>query len=357
MRKTEIKVLKAFEGDCIIIRTDDLDGNCFNILLDGGTPGTFKTSLRKELEYFEDEKLSIDLLILTHIDNDHIGGILKFIDSSYFDKIEVKKYFFNGGNLLRIKEGTQVGSNQGIKFEKYLLTKEKDRKKWGDKVVFTAEEIKLANGIICKILSPDEKGLELLLANWKYLSDEEIQSYQVAGSVVTKAKDFDISFDELVKRDFNPDKSLEEDYFNNSSIAFILECTDFKGLFLGDTCPETIITSLKGFGYSTENPLQLDLVKVSHHGSKNNTSNELLELIQCKKFVITTNGNGKGSTKHPDRETIARIVAQPNISNPKDIQVNFNYTKEEIENKIGKFITDNEDKTYNFVFNTEIITN
>ena len=67
MRKTEIKVLKAFEGDCIIIRTDDLDGNCFNILLDGGTPGTFKTSLRKELEYFEDEKLSIDLLILTEI--------------------------------------------------------------------------------------------------------------------------------------------------------------------------------------------------------------------------------------------------------------------------------------------------
>lgn len=353
MEKTVVKVLKAFEGDCIIIHTYDADGNRFNILLDGGTPGTFKTSLRKELEYFEEEKLSIDLLILTHIDNDHIGGILKFIDSSYFDNIEVKKYFLNGGNLIKINEGTQVSISQGLEFEKYLLTKEKDRKKWGDEVVFTAKEIKLANGIICKILSPDNKGLELLLANWKYLSDEEIQSYQVAGSVVTKAKDFDIPFDELAKRDFKPDKSLEEDYFNNSSIAFILECPDFKGLFLGDTCPETIITSLKAFEYTKENPLKVDIVKVSHHGSKNNTSNELLELIQCKKFVISTHG-GKGSTKHPDRETIARIVAQPNITNPKEIELNFNYPKEEIENKIGKFITENEDNTYNFVFNREI---
>ena len=55
MEKLLLKVLKAFEGDCIIIHTYDADGNRFNILLDGGTPGTFKTSFRKELEYFEGE--------------------------------------------------------------------------------------------------------------------------------------------------------------------------------------------------------------------------------------------------------------------------------------------------------------
>ena len=63
---------------------------------------------------------------------------------------------------------------------------------------------------------------------------------------------------------------------------------------------------------------------------------------------------GKGSTKHPDRETIARIVAQPNITNPKEIRVEFNYPKKRLKNKIGKFITENEDNTYNFVFNREI---
>ena len=62
-------------------------------------------------------------------------------------------------------------------------------------------------------------------------------------------------------------------------------------------------------GYSKQNKLKVDIVKVSHHGSKDNTSNELLELIECNKFLISTDGKQHG---HPDKEALARIICSQN---------------------------------------------
>ncbi len=72
--KTEFIVLPAFHGDCILIKTYDLNEDEFIILLDGGTSNTFKHSLKDELK----SVTHINLLILTHIDSDHIGGLLIF---------------------------------------------------------------------------------------------------------------------------------------------------------------------------------------------------------------------------------------------------------------------------------------
>ncbi len=57
---TQIKILKAQHGDCILIKTFDAERNPYNILVDGGTSSTFKYSLKKELK---DIKV-IHLLIL-----------------------------------------------------------------------------------------------------------------------------------------------------------------------------------------------------------------------------------------------------------------------------------------------------
>jgi hypothetical protein len=51
--------------------------------------------------------------------------------------------------------------------------------------------------------------------------------------------------------------------------------------------------------------LALDLVKVPHHGSRNNVSKALLDRLDCRHYLVSTNGD---RYKHPDREAIARIV-------------------------------------------------
>ena len=47
------------------------------------------------------------------------------------------------------------------------------------------------------------------------------------------------------------------------------------------------------------------MTKISHHGSRKNTSNELLELIKCRKFLISTDGK---QHYHPDKESLSRII-------------------------------------------------
>jgi hypothetical protein len=51
--------------------------------------------------------------------------------------------------------------------------------------------------------------------------------------------------------------------------------------------------------------LRLDLMQVPHHGSRGNLSKELLELVDCQRFLMSTDGSSFG---HPHDETIARVL-------------------------------------------------
>src|SRR6202008_47885 len=51
--------------------------------------------------------------------------------------------------------------------------------------------------------------------------------------------------------------------------------------------------------------LKLDAFKLSHHGSKGNTSKELLDLVDCNRYLFSSNGK---RFRHPDRETVARVI-------------------------------------------------
>ena len=51
--------------------------------------------------------------------------------------------------------------------------------------------------------------------------------------------------------------------------------------------------------------LAIDAFKVSHHASQNNISTELLDLLDCRQYLVSTNGD---HFHHPDREAIARII-------------------------------------------------
>jgi len=105
----------------------------------------------------------------------------------------------------------------------------------------------------------------------------------------------------------NPKRFLDTAEANGSSIAFILEYkNEKKYLFLADAHIDLIVDSLKELGYDENNPLIVDFVKLSHHGSKENINNEFLSLIQTKQFIILANGSE--AHWHPDKETLVRII-------------------------------------------------
>ena len=58
-------------------------------------------------------------------------------------------------------------------------------------------------------------------------------------------------------------------------------------------------------GFNTSQPVEMDLIKVSHHGSRNNTSPGLVEAVWSRINVISTDGT---KHEHPHAEAMFRIV-------------------------------------------------
>jgi hypothetical protein len=94
---------------------------------------------------------------------------------------------------------------------------------------------------------------------------------------------------------------------NGSSIAVLAEFAGKRVLLGADAHPslleQAIQTLLRDSGNAKK--LRLDAFKVSHHGSQNNLSPALLRLIDCRNYLVSTNG---AVFSHPDRVAIARII-------------------------------------------------
>ena len=67
--------------------------------------------------------------------------------------------------------------------------------------------------------------------------------------------------------------------------------------------------------------LAVDAVKLPHHGSKNNVSTELVEVLRSPRWLVSTNGS---KHDHPDLAAIARVVR---INQGGGIRLGFNYPK------------------------------
>lgn len=81
-----IEVLPAKYGDCLFLTFGNGGDRPTRILVDGGPPGVFnaalKTRLRKEQQAFASEvPLKLDAIIVSHIDQDHINGIIQLLDA------------------------------------------------------------------------------------------------------------------------------------------------------------------------------------------------------------------------------------------------------------------------------------
>ncbi len=96
------------------------------------------------------------------------------------------------------------------------------------------------------------------------------------------------------------DEVEDDSIVNGSSISFILEYQNKKLLFLADAHPDIILENLLKFGET-----HFDLVKLSHHGSKKNTTKNLAAILNSNLFLISTNGE---KYDHPDLEALAKVL-------------------------------------------------
>lgn len=330
----KIKFLQAFNGDSIWISLIDREVNK-NILIDGGTSTTYSYTdknkkykngaLKILIDSLKEKKEILDLDILTHIDDDHIDGFLKWFGKDKEAIQYIKEVWFNSGRTIKkylndvnsevdsikYNENTTMTSvKQGVDFENYI----RNNGVWDERVI-VQKDILDWNNISFQTLSPSKEKLVKLLKEWNVKKPESLLD-------TSRKTDYSKTLKQLIEED-----SFEEDDdpYNGSSLAFIIKKDKNFYLLLGDSHPSEVLTELELLGYNESNKLSVDVIKLSHHGSKKNNPIDIFKIVDTRKYVISTNGDVH---HHPDKVTIARIVATNT-----NAKIYFNYS-----NLISKII-------------------
>lgn len=327
-----IEMLPANEGDALWIEYGD-PNSPHHILIDGGYKSTYRI-IRDRLK--ADARIRFDLFVLTHIDRDHIAGAIPLIRDDVFDRKRVNDIWFNGYKHL----GDVMGVEQAEFFTRSLMDKKLPwNEAFGGGAVIAdpgGQPKVLPGGMKITLLSPNRAQLRNLLRDWdeelkSILKDSDASSLEEHLDKVPGRMQPDVlgvpKVSRLAARPFETDTKSP----NGSSIAFLAEFDDdghqkrviFTGDAFSSVIEESINELLKKHGASR---LRLDALKVSHHGSRKNTSGELLKLMNTRHYLVSTNGSR--SHQHPDDECIARLIsAQKN-----KVTLWFNYRSD--QNKV-----------------------
>ena len=104
-----IEMLPAAQGDCLWIEYSDKN-KPRRILVDGGTSGSIKPLVDK-VKSLPAGSRRLELLVVTHVDADHIAGVLKFLETPSLG-LEVAEIWFNAYKHL-LEKGETFGPAQG----------------------------------------------------------------------------------------------------------------------------------------------------------------------------------------------------------------------------------------------------
>ncbi|PEJ62410.1 MBL fold metallo-hydrolase [Bacillus toyonensis] len=362
-----IEMFPADNGDSFLISCKGKYKT--NILIDMGYEETYKEFIKPRLIELKERGERLDLVILTHIDADHIEGAQFFFEENGYSSnpkvIEVKEVWHNSYRHLAIKkeeqplserivkrlsrkikslptkktknEETKVNAEQGTRIASLLYHYQY---RWntsfdGTAVMASGSSIELNEEVKLALLTPTLPQLERLKSHWLEglqklfpglsLTDDQILDDAIefvsylypdlgVANLTEKTAKYN-ELDSLAEIPYREDRSI----VNGSSITFCLEFEDKRMLFMGDISSTGIKKEIEKMFPDETSPIHFDVIKVAHHGSKANTSRELLKIIDSDNYLISTNGS---KHRHPHIETLARIVTRTSISNRK---LHFNY--------------------------------
>lgn len=340
-----IEMFPAAYGDALWIEYGPSD-NPKRILIDGGKLAAVEPiadRIRAVAAADPSGVCRFELAVLTHIDGDHIEGFLSLAQNMSAGSLpmQVGEIWFNGAPHLPDPHETEepappgamqaesFGALQGEMLSFVLLDRKLPWNLWSSMgPIFIPQTgqlpvYELPLGMKLTLLGPTFERLRNLRSKW----DKEVKEWEKkAKGKLTPAEVMELlaerpegrilSFAEEEGVDV---KALAEGWDkednsepNGSSIALLAEFEGKSCLLAGDAFARDMASAVRRLlqerapeGKAPEEKLKLDALKVAHHGSRNNTSDDFLSVLDCDRFLISTNGATFG---HPDPESVAFIV-------------------------------------------------
>jgi beta-lactamase superfamily II metal-dependent hydrolase len=327
-----LTMFSALDGDCLLL-TWGTATIPHHLLVDLGRGVTY-TAIRPYLASLT----GLELFVVSHVDADHIAGAMPLARERK-TPFHPRRIWFNGRSQLAAVQNREpihepFGARQGEKLSRSIV---KFGWPWNSdfasEIVSTgsaeaSRPLMLAGGLSLRLLSPRDSDLAALLPVW----DREVARARLRFT--------DPDEEEIARPDFfetlggPPDVSrlatsvYERDNAeaNGSAIAFLAEFEGKRVLLAADAHSEVLEAALTSLAQEEGGACRIDLAKVSHHGSRHNTSPAFIKLIDCQRFAFSTDGSREH--KHPHPETIARFLA---ADPERDKIFYFNYRQPQTE--------------------------
>lgn len=232
-----VSFLDVGQGDGIVMQC--MDGTTF--LVDGGSSSEKNVGEYRITPYLKYHGIGkIDYMIMSHADADHISGQMELLEQS--------------GEAGKIQIGQLILPEPSVEHQ-------------------------------------EEKGFRQMvsLAEHAHVPVQYIHSGDV------------LQLSTLNIRCLHPDTGFQGDSANAYSTTLDVNYNSFRMLLCGDlegSGEEIVSERLQQDSSLSEQPLSV--LKVAHHGSKNSTSEELLELLKPQMSVISCGKNNRYGHPHPE---------------------------------------------------------
>jgi hypothetical protein len=351
----QFEFMPAFKGDCFLIHAGT-DDEPVLILVDGGPGGTYEAHLRPRLMELRDERgldestpLVIDLVIVSHVDDDHINGIaalfremrqavmandpplfeVRGLWHNSFDEIigneevAVNAAQFGAASFAPLTDETECQAGfdaglilqsvkQGHELRELALSDELQipiNDGFGGLIKTSAGQLteREIGGIKLTVIGPREKELkELEEAHDDWLEEQKRQGKPIsAGSLLQSLTDDSVA--------------------NLSSIVLLAERDGKTALLTGDARSDFILKGLEEIGLAEPGKsFPVNLLKMPHHGSDRNVDEEFLRRVPAIRYLFT----GNGEHGNPERETFRMLAdARPDA----EMELYLTYTMAKID--------------------------
>lgn len=320
-----VELLPALHGDCIWIEYGPRDA-LRRILIDGGPLGAYG-ALRERVMRLDAGHRDFELLVVTHVDADHIEGALKLLADTEAG-VRFGDVWFNGWPQIAKAlphappAAEPSAGERAPKHGEYLALRiTRAGAAWNrwfrgraihvGAVPGPLPSLVLDGGMTITLLGPTSVQLAKLRTEWD-------RAARRLGAAPGDADAFGRQLDAAARYRGSsappgPEedlgdvaRALDDSIANGSSIAFLAEYGGRRCALLGDAHAPATEQALRVAARARgEQVLRLDAVKLPHHGSAGNVTEALLGAMDCRCFLFSTNG---AKHAHPDDEAVERVI-------------------------------------------------
>jgi beta-lactamase superfamily II metal-dependent hydrolase len=322
-----VEMLPARKGDSILVEWP-FGQLQIRMLVDAGPAPAYEL-VSGRLNGIEDRR--IDFVVMTHVDADHVEGVIRLINDRDL-ALSIGDVWFNAARHIRRYLAPRHGEMLSALITKLEIPWNETFGQAAVRAPATGafDVYELPGDVCATVLAPDQAALRALLVVWQEACEqagiamgstsdglEELEHRPALQPKKRYLKQAMLDVDALARARSGKDTSVT----NASSIVVLLEPKEGPGVLLaGDSTPAVLVPAVRRLleerGIAQ---LQLDVFKLPHHGSQKNITAELVRMLPARRYLVSSDGSPRSN--HPDDEAIATIVKY----GPPGLELVFNY--------------------------------